>query len=554
MSKKVGIWIRVSTDMQKESNSPQHHEERAKAYCAIKGWEITEIYNLSGVSGKSVSDHPECQRMLKDIERKHIEALVFSKLDRLARSVKQLLHFSEFFEANQADLVSLSESIDTSSSSGKMLFTILSAFAEFERQTIADRVAKSVEIRSKLGKSLGGQAPFGYRWVQKELQINEDEAPIRRLMYELFVEHKRKGTVCRILNERGYRTRNGSKFTATTLERLLIDTVAIGKRRVNYTKSLGDKKHWVEKPEDEWVYHEVPALISESLWQQVQEILIKQKKTQSPRRKSVHLFSGITFCQCGTKMYVLSNSPKYVCQNCRNKIPKNDLEALFISEMKGVVLDQHFTAQHQQTLQEKINEKERLLEEQQKSSLVLQKKLDQLLELQLAGELPKAGFKQHYEPLFEQKEQTQKSIPLLEQDIAHLQKQQRKSTAAIENARDIYSNWEHLDKQSKKLIIEIVVEKIIIGTDTVEFIKVALPLKDENDDNNEGNTSSSLQSSSGLHTSTKEEPSSFNSLQIPHASTRIHRGYQHEGSREVDTKASSTDGYLPFFHRLSHYF
>ena len=90
MSKKVGIWIRVSTDIQKESDSPQHHEERAKAYCAIKGWEIVEVYNLSGVSGKSVSDHPECLRMHKNIERKHIQALVFSNWRRRVNRLRVL--------------------------------------------------------------------------------------------------------------------------------------------------------------------------------------------------------------------------------------------------------------------------------------------------------------------------------------------------------------------------------------------------------------------------------------------------------------------------------
>jgi site-specific DNA recombinase len=518
MSKKVGVWVRVSTEMQKESDSPQHHIERAKSYCSIKGWEVREIYNLSGVSGKSVIDHPECQRMLRDIKNKHIEALVFSKLDRLARSVKQLLYFSDYFETNKADLVSLSESIDTSSSSGKMLFTILGAFAEFERQTIADRVAKSVEIRSKLGKSLGGHAPYGYQWVDKELKIDEKEAPIRKLMYELFVEHKRKGTVCRILNERGYRTRTGAKFTATTLERLLLDSIVIGKRRVNYTKSLGDKKHWVIKPKDEWVYHDSPKLISEELWYQVQDIITKQKNNQSPRRKAVHLFSGITFCECGTKMYMLSNSPKYVCQSCRNKIPKEDLEAIFLSQMKGVVLDKYFSAEHQHQLTIRIREKEALIEQKRASAQALQEKLNQLLELQLAGELPKVGFKQHYQPVFEQHEQVLESIPELEREIASLHNQVKQSSKAIEGAQDIYTNWENLDDHTKKLIIEIVVEKIIITKDSIEFIKVSLPFND--DEHEDGGDESDPSNHTKPHKHNPENrrpPVSFNSLQIPHA-------------------------------------
>jgi DNA invertase Pin-like site-specific DNA recombinase len=79
--------------MQKENDSPQQREERAPAYCKIKGREIKEVYSLLRISGKLVADHPQCQRMLQDIHNKHIEALVFSKHYRFARSVKELLYF-----------------------------------------------------------------------------------------------------------------------------------------------------------------------------------------------------------------------------------------------------------------------------------------------------------------------------------------------------------------------------------------------------------------------------------------------------------------------------
>src|SRR5438445_4858999 len=95
--KNVGIWIRVSTEDQAQGESPQHHEQRAREYAKFNGWTVAEVYDLAGVSGKTVMDQPETKRMLGDIKRGHIAGLIFSKLARLARNTKELLEFSDIF-------------------------------------------------------------------------------------------------------------------------------------------------------------------------------------------------------------------------------------------------------------------------------------------------------------------------------------------------------------------------------------------------------------------------------------------------------------------------
>ncbi len=333
----VGIWVRVSTEFQALGDSPHHHEERAREYAAAKGWTVESVYRLEAVSGKSVLWHSEAKRMLEDIKMGRITGLIASKFARLARNTRELLEISDLFQEHRAELISLDEPINITTSTGRLFLTVMSGLAEWEREEIAGRVSASLPIRAKLGKPLGGAAPFGYKWEGKQLLINPTEAPVRALIYTLYIEHKRLKSTARALNELGHRTRNGSKFSDTTVSRLIADPTAKGMRRANYTRSVNHSKAWIVKPRSEWVMVAVEACVSEEVWDRANMILgLQQDKLRRKCTGVKNLFAGLVFCGCSQKMYIWTHSPKYVCQKCRAKIRDVDLETFFLEGVRSM--------------------------------------------------------------------------------------------------------------------------------------------------------------------------------------------------------------------------
>jgi site-specific DNA recombinase len=442
----------------------------------MKGWNVVEVYHLEGVSGKAVMAHPETNRMLADVRASHITGLVFSKLARLARNTRELLDFAEMFRACGADLVSLQEAIDTSSPAGRLFFTMIAAMAQWEREEIAERVQASIPIRAKLGKPIGGAAPFGYRWHEKQLVPDPQEAPVRALLHELFAEHKRKKTVAHILNERGYRTRNGSKFSDTTISRLLLDPTAKGLHRANYTRTNDRTKSWEFKPESEWVHTGVEAIVSDELWETCERIVASQQaRGKLVAKKAVQLFAGFTFCERGTKMYVRSNSPKYVCEKCRNKMPVVDLEAVYREQLHHFLVSPEEIEAHDAAAVEAMREKERLIESAQTDLRRIERDDESVFQLYLAKELSKEDFGRRHRPLSERRAQLEDELPRLQAELDILRIGTFSRREALGEARDLTDRWPDLPLQEKRQIVEAITDRIVIGKEDIEISLLYLP-------------------------------------------------------------------------------
>ncbi|MFN0068172.1 MAG: recombinase family protein [Limisphaerales bacterium] len=464
----VGLWIRVSTDDQAKGDSPKHHEARGRHFAAAKGWAVMEVYDLAGVSGKSVMEHPETKRMLEDVRRGHISGLVFSKLARLTRNARELMDFAEFFRQHNADLVSLQENIDTGTPAGRLFYNMVAVMAQWEREEIADRVRASIAIRAKLGKPLNGKAPFGYRWVDKKLSPDPDEAPVRRLMYQLFAEHRRKKTVARLLNEQGLRTRDGHRFTDTTVGRLIADPTAKGLHRANYTRRVADKRPWALKPEHEWVMTPVEPIVPEELWLRCNDLLETRRTARSrPGKRPVHLFAGLTVCGCGAKMYVPTNTPKYVCGKCRRKIPCADLEGIFLEELKGYLLSPSSAAGYVAQAGAALAARTALLGAQQKDLQRVRQDMDAAVRLYTDGGLNVAQFKERYQPLDDRKRAIEEELPRIEAEAALLKMEGFTVEHIMAEVRGLDARWPQMDPPQRRTLVEMLVKEVVVDDQEV---------------------------------------------------------------------------------------
>jgi len=151
LERRAALYARVSTA---NGQDPQMQIRELCEYCKRRGWPVVMEYVDLGISG-SKDRRPGLDRLIADAHKRKFEVIVVWKFDRFARSVSHLLRALETFRALGIEFVSLSEQVDTSTPTGKMIFTVLGAVAELERNLIAERVRAGLRHAKAKGKRLG---------------------------------------------------------------------------------------------------------------------------------------------------------------------------------------------------------------------------------------------------------------------------------------------------------------------------------------------------------------------------------------------------------------
>ena len=267
--------------------------------------------------------------MLDEIKRGTLQTdyVLVYKLSRFGRNARDVLNSLEFIMQYGVHLMCVEDGLDSSTSMGKMMITILGAVAELERENIIAQSLLGREEKAKSGGWNGGFAPYGYDLKEGKLVPQEGESEVVKMIFDLFL-NKGMGysTIARFLNQNGY-TREPApnavnpKFNdwkADQIKRILDNPlytgrIAWGRRRTEKVQGSNNEQRLVKQEEfvmSEKKSHE--ALVSEEDFQKVQEIrkVMKEKSwgNRNISQSRAHLLSGIARCpQCGSAMNVDCN-------------------------------------------------------------------------------------------------------------------------------------------------------------------------------------------------------------------------------------------------------
>ena len=318
---KVYIYTRVSTTMQIDGYSLDAQKARMKAYADFNDYQIVGEYEDAGKSGKSIEGRASFCRMMEDIKsgKDGVSYVLVFKLSRFGRNAADVLSTLQVMQDFGVNLICVEDGIDSSKDAGKLMISVLSAVAEIERENIRVQTMEGRIQKAREGRWNGGFAPYGYRLVDGVLQINEDEAPAIRTIFEQYVNTD-TGTngLSKYLETHGFQKlarQNGTSplFSATLIRAILKNPVYCGKiafGRRKLEKIHGTRNEYHQVPQENYLLvdglHE--GIVSEELWNAAQVKLWVQSKRYEPVNRSkteqAHLLSALVKCPiCGAGMY-----------------------------------------------------------------------------------------------------------------------------------------------------------------------------------------------------------------------------------------------------------
>ena len=232
-----------------------------------------------------------------------------------------------------------------------------------------------------------------------------------------------------------------SAATDTTVERLLKDPTAKGVYRANHTYRDGKGKLHV-KPESEWVLTPVEAIVSEELWNQCNTLHTERKAQKQPLGpKPLHLFAGLLHCGCGQKMYVFSRSPKYVCRKCRNKIPMEDIEAIFRDELQNFFVSKEKVKAHLASANEHLADMKSRLAAHTKQLEKVRAEMRKTYQLYQTDQISPEGFGKLYRPLEDQERALAAELPKLQGQVDAIEIHQLAADDVVAEAGNLHPRW-----------------------------------------------------------------------------------------------------------------
>ncbi|MCH5314583.1 MAG: recombinase family protein [Eubacterium sp.] len=351
----AAVYCRYSSSAQDDGYSIKAQDKAIGNFALANGYDIQYKYIDKTKTGTN-ANRPQFQHMIADAKQGLFSTIIIHKIDRFSRNRFDSILYKNELSKYGVKVISVTENFGEGAEAELML-AMQESMAEYYSKNLSREVRKGMDVLSSKGLHTVGNPPLGYDVVDKKLAINEAEAEIVRLIFDMYSQKYTYNDMARELNARGYKTKSGNEFFASSFNSILTQKKYIGEyvynRRV--AKSLtGKYNSHANKSEDEIVRipDAVPRIIDDETFYKVQARLNQNKRNAGTyKSKSNYLLSGLIVCgECG--FHYQGNSRKggsgtiyssYRCgkkQNhkigCGNhEIEKNRLENFVIEQLQN---------------------------------------------------------------------------------------------------------------------------------------------------------------------------------------------------------------------------
>jgi len=342
---RVGVYVRRSTDDEHQPYSIEAQDARLAAYISSQpGWRQAARF-ADDASGATTA-RPGLQRALAAARAGAFDVLLVYRVDRLTRSLRDLVTLLDDLDGAGVAFRSATEPFDTATPMGRMLAQMLGMFAQFERDTIIDRVIAGMERKAAAGKWKGGRRPFGYQAdpATSTLVADAGEAAIIRLIFQAYTQDRLgTRTIAHVLNGRGHRTTTGGPWSAHQVARVLSNRTYLGELTFRGITTTGCH----------------PAIIDDATFAEAQRILAARGEDHSKRAAngSDYLLTGLMRCpSCGKAMigtrahgrsrvyryYTCFTRARYDTARCHaSRLDADAVEHAVITALASFYRDQH---------------------------------------------------------------------------------------------------------------------------------------------------------------------------------------------------------------------
>src|SRR5215204_1962435 len=291
---KVALYLRVSSDEQRERQTIETQQAFLEQYCRLYELEVVETYADDGVSGTvSLYERPEGRRLLEDARAKKFETLLVYRLDRLGRSLLVIVDAHDRLQVAEVSLRSATEPIDTSSPSGRLIFQMLASFAEYERETIGERTRAGLYRAYRNGKHVG-RIPYGYDINEAgAFEVVEHEARVvREIMVNVAAGASLYSEAVRLNDQdepspgrkyRGKPRSYGAHWAQSTVRDMVTQTTYAGVHMVN--------------TEGGPIERQVPTIVDPSLREKALARLEENRRYSGGKPGRAYLLRGLLHCE-----------------------------------------------------------------------------------------------------------------------------------------------------------------------------------------------------------------------------------------------------------------